>query len=235
MHVKKVSVLCIVTCFLGFQKIHNNQVISFFFRSYYETYPTEPKKLVERIKKPGKIEMHSLEHSTEYTLKAGIAVSYAGYLDISDANGQISFPRKHTAPFVYLLITPELMPVLSFNNTVDHWTLIAGQPADLFKIERIADEKNTYQWHITTMPLPTDMIIPLETITIFTDPKRIVVPMETVETDGTENLELPDLYVKKGPHVVHDSLYLLTISHLIRPIRQLYKTEPVFYEYQVRP
>lgn len=228
--------ICIITCFCAFQKIQGNQVISFFMRSYYTAFSNENEpKLYHRLKRPGKIGLHTLEKITDYQIIKGIAATYSGYLDISDQQGQITFPRKHIAPFVYLLITPQIEPVIMFANTIHHWIMKPEIPIALYKIEYIAGTvAQPPVWRTTTQEIPNDHIIPVETITLLTEPSNIYVDLKDHPTNDTQNLILPDIYVKKGLHVVNDALFLITISHLLRPIRNVYKTEPLFYQTSVK-
>lgn len=231
-----IRTICIVTCFCILQKIEGNQIISFFMRSYYTAFPDENKsKLYDRLKRPGKIALHTIENIVDYQIIKGIAATYAGYLDVSDSQGQITFPRKHNTPFVYLLITPQIEPVTMFANTIHHWIMKPELPIAFYKIEYITNtEEGKPLWRTTTQEIPNDHIIPLETITLLTEPSHIYIDVQDQIAQETQNLCLPDIYVKKGLHIVNDALFLVTISHLLRPTRNVYKTEPLFYESSIK-
>lgn len=231
---KIAHITCIVTCFLILQKIQSNQIITFFLRSFYEAFPTtDPHTLAHRIQRPGKLGLHHIEQVTHYQLIKGTVATYAGYVDVSDDNGQILFPLKHASPQIHLLITPEITPVIMFKQTIHHWERNPSVPASLYTIEKKESADGSFFWHTSLEALPNDLTIPLETIIILTEPEHLVITHEPIKTDNGPNMVLPDIYIKKGAHAIHHALYLITIAHLLSPISPLYKEHPLFYEQRI--
>ena len=46
-------------------------------------------------------------------------------------------------------------------------------------------------------------------------------------TNESGNLVLPDIYVKKGTSIIDNSLYVLTIRHLFKPVETEENREPL--------
>ena len=67
---------------------------------------------------------------------SGIFATYGGFLTVSDLNGEITFPRKHRKPFIYLIITEKMSPIIRSGNTIDHWELVEDTPVEMYKFEQ---------------------------------------------------------------------------------------------------
>jgi hypothetical protein len=184
--------------------------------------------MADKLTQPGKIAKHTIHGITQHSPLAGICVTYSGYVDISDNNGQISFPRKHTANEADIIITTALEPVPLFENTIQHWRLSPETPTSRYMLKEIYDEKNNeYAWHAKKAPLPSDYIIPLSAIVIIAKPSHIVIPSEINKTIKTANLTLPPVYVKKGINIVSDCAYFLNIRHLFKPVDSKVQRTPL--------
>jgi hypothetical protein len=200
-----------------------NPIISFFFKPQ-----PDAQKMVKKLNKPGKIAKHTIDGITQHSPIAGICVTYSGYLDVSDENGQVSFPRKHTADQADIIITTAFEPVPLFEKTIQHWRLSKKANASRYLIKEVYDEKNNeYTWHTEQAPLPSDDIIPLSAIVIIAKPSHIVIPSEIHKTVKTANLTLPPVYVKKGINIVSGCAYFLEIRHLFRPVDSKVQRTPL--------
>jgi len=210
-------------------------VITLFLREY----PADTERaqsMMNKLGKPGKIARYRVNNVTHQPLVAGIFATYAGYLEVSSYNGQLTFPRRHDKPLLYLVITPRLTPMIMFANTIHHWEYEPGVPAALFVCERKNDEKTgLYFWDVKDIPMPDNNVIPLESLVLIAKPQNFYVPTGITLTNETQNLMVPDIYVKKGINKLTNSLYILNLAHFFSPEQFLYKKEPTRYLFQPEP
>jgi hypothetical protein len=229
---KKCLVLLSVAYFLG----AGTPLFAATLALYFRPYPSNEQHaatLADKLQSPGKIAKHTVKGLAGHSLVAGIISTYAGFLQVSDYNGFTYFPRKHSSPKIYLVITKKMTPMVMFAQTVHHWELNPGVDAHMFLIERKKDdETQTVFFDVQAAPLPEDHIIPLEAIVILAKPADLYVPLGITLTNDSENWLLPDIYVKKGINVVDNMLYLLNMSHLFRPVELEYKKENLRYRAQ---
>jgi hypothetical protein len=208
---------------ITYAHLTGSPVISFFFKPLPDT-----QKMAQKLKNPGKIAKHTIHGIAEHNQVAGICATYSGYIDTSDANGEISFPRKHRKDAVEIIITTQLEPIPLFENTIKHWQLLPETDAVMYSVKELYDEKSKeYNWHTQKVALPSDRVIPQDAIVIIAKPTNIVIPLEITKTIQTANLTLPPLYVKKGINIVSSSAYMLNIRHLFRPVESQEKRAPL--------
>lgn len=199
--------------------------ISFFFRPQPLS---DAEKISQKLKKPGKIAKYTLNGIVHPISVEGILATYGGYIDTSNYNGEISFPRKHQKAGVDILITPEIIPVSLFENTILNWNRVPGLPAKIYSCEqKYDDQKSEYYWETQEVALSQEVSIPPATIVIIAKPKNIDMNIGKKITSGTANLVLPDLYVKKGMNIIKKSTYMLTIRHLFKPVETQENREPL--------
>ena len=207
---------------LSFFRIGANPTITFFFTSVHDV-----EKISKKLRKPGKLAKHTARGIIQHVPVAGLLVTYGGYVTTSSYNGEIVLPRKHQKPAVTILVTPEMVPVSLFENTILHWSLISGLPAKMYSCEQKHNNKTGQNyWNVQEIPLPADNIIPLATIVIIAHPEDIIMKIGETPTNETANLVLPDIDVKKGINIIKNSSYMLTIRHLFRPVDTQEKREP---------
>jgi len=234
---KYTQLLLIVACFSIYHTTSCDQTITLFMRPY----PLAPdnnftKSYVKKFKKPGKIASRHFHGILQKDITSGIFSSYAGYLSSSDSNGQTSFPRKHEDPLLYLLITNKITPNIITGNTIHHWELEPGSPAEMYKIERKKDyEAELFYWDVKKVSLPKNDRIPLNTIIVFAKPKNIYVPTGASLAYDRPNLVLPDIYIKKGIKIYAHTLYVLNLKHFFGPIGKLRKQEEKRYRMHLNP
>ncbi len=219
----------ILSCFVYYQKIKTDPVISF----YMHPFP-DAEKTVRKLAKPGKIARHTIEGIVAYSPASGIFSIYGGYLQVSDVNGQIMFPRKHEKTQVYLVITNKITPITMFENTIHHWELVSGTPAMMYTIERKYDkDSEIFYWDTQQVELPENNEVPLTSIVIFAKPKYILVPIGITITNDNPNLLLPPLLVRKGVNIVSNAVYILNFRHLFGRLYLTYKKEATRYSAHV--
>lgn len=207
-------------------------IINFFYRRYPYSQ-SDAANTSKNLKKPGKIAHHITRNMMNDEPIVGIVSTYGGYVQVSNNVGQTTFPRKHSKSMVYVLVTTKITPIVMFANTIHHFALEAGVPANMYSIERKIDiNTNIYFWEVQQVPLPQDNNIPREAIVIITKPNYIYIPTGITLTQNSPDLMLPDIYVKKGIDPVYGALYMLNINHFFRPIPTWYKRKSDGYSYQ---
>lgn len=220
----------VITLFI-FATMHcccNASVISFYLRPYPD-WQDKAQQITNKITQPGKAAQYYMEAITENTLATGIFATYGGFLQSASVDDQITFPRKHTSSLLYIVVTPQINPIIMFELTVHHLEFDRSQKIAFYKAERKPSKQNPKKlvWQISPQELPENNRIPLESIIIFAKPSSIEVPTGTIATLNNPNLLFPDIYVKKGINVVTNALYVLTISNFFRPVEIGYKKEPL--------
>ncbi len=126
---------------------------------------------------------------------SGFACIYAGYMDMSDPDGLVSFPLRHTSPKIYVAITPRIELVNVKENTFSHRKFVPGQPAIIYKFERKTDTKNNLYWDVTTEKIPADLTINPLAIVIITNPNNIYISTGNFLCTDSGQMVLPPFYV----------------------------------------
>jgi hypothetical protein len=204
-------------------------ILTFFFKPF----PLQPtsQRTLQKLKKPHAIAKRTLQGLGSANLVAGIFSSYYGFIDVSNASGQTSFPRKQSKEVISVVITQKVSPVIMFNNTVSHWELVPGSSAAAYRFELKKDpETNLALWHVESAPVPENrQIQPTDSLLIIAKPKNVFIPIGASFAHPDANLKLPDMYIKPGINTVRNALYMLNMNFLFRPIDLLYKREKSRY------
>lgn len=227
-----IYVLSIVS--IIFTNLHAEHLISLFLKPYPNISSHDvSKKVAQKIHRPGKI----ASQATKHTLSApvgGIFATYGGYLVISDSDGEITFPRKTTRPFLYLIITERLTPIVMSGNTLAYWERNEDAPAAVYAMEQKFDtESRAYYWEVTQEPIPATTKVPLESIIIFADPKYVYVPLGITLTQQSPHLLLPDIYIKNGNNLTANALYVTNLAHYFGGVLPLFKREKHRFQMQL--
>ncbi len=203
---------------------------------FLKPYPTvlqeaSSKKLPKKLRRPGKLATHLSKQVLTPPI-SGIFATYGGFLTASNLYGEITFPRK--GPFLYLIVTERLTPIVMSGNTIHHWELEEGAPAHMYKMEQKEDPTtHLHFWDITAQALPTDNQIPLESIALLANPKYVFVPLGISIFKESPHLILPDIYIKKGINLTADALYILNLAQYFGPLIPLYKKDVAGYRQQL--
>jgi hypothetical protein len=205
--------------------VQATNVITFFIRPYPEpiqfTYDQARTKITDHHTN---VARRLLKHTLKKEPTVGIFGSYMGYLQPSNRDGQLTFPRSQQGTEVKLLITPLIRPVMMIGNTVHHWVTIDEYPAELYSIEREQDsETKLYYWNTQKIPLPENKRISLDTIIIFAKPTSIFVPTGITITENSPHLILPDIYARKEINSALDALRILKIRPFYSTVPRAYK------------
>lgn len=204
-------------------------ILTFFIRNY----PEYKKDLAILSKKSatGKLSYHLLKQLHNQQPNQGIIATYFGFNTISSDLGQITFPRLVQKPLFHLLITPILKPIFMIGNTIAHWEIIPGMPAQLFSVALHQDTKTKlWYWKVQQEPLPTNNIVTSkDTITIFAKPKYIFIPEGITITTKSQQLILPNIYAKEGISSDLNALGFLNIRAFFRSLSSTSKKQSDIY------
>jgi hypothetical protein len=189
---------------------------------------TDAEKISQKLKRPGKLAKYTAKGILKTSLVEGFLGTYGGYIATSDYNGELSFPRKHLGKTITVVITPQIVPIPLFENTILNLSRVPGVPASMYVCEQIYDEqKNQHYWQTNEITVLQDMNIPLAALVILAKPKNMRMHVGKTPVNETANFVLPDVYVKKGINNVENNLYMLTIRHLFKPVETEENREPL--------
>jgi hypothetical protein len=158
----------------------------------------------EKLTTPGttsKTHVQEKMHDLLMPKLSGFLATYSGYMDISNMDGLISFPLRHTTPKIYVAITEEIKLIKVKENTISHREYMSKDQTKLYSFERKEDvdpkdpAKKTLFWHVQEMPLPTDNKVNPLTLVIFTKPSNFYVPTGDFIANESAHLVLPEIYV----------------------------------------
>jgi len=217
-----------IACFICCHQLSADAVITAFFREFPTAPSTEHAEytLKKSLGNTKKLARTQLEGVVCRNLLAGIWGTYAGFLELSNADGQLTFPRKHPEDTLSVIITPKITPIIMFEQTIHHWELAPDAPMALYRYKRKQDdETHRFYWQVTAIEKPANNIIPLDALVLLAKPSHIYVPEGITLTHETPSLLLPPLYVKRGFNLASNTLYLLNINHLFSHARSEHKKE----------
>ncbi len=173
-------------------------------------------------KTPGKIGSTILNNSLRAKLTpqlSGFVGIYGGYLDISNRDGLLSFPLRHTSPKLYIAITPTINMINIKGNTFSHREFVIGEPASYYSFEMKEDEKKNSYWEVKEIPIPADRKINPITLVIISDPKNIYVPKGQFLATANVQLVLPSIYVVGRNNNDTAILNMLDIRRYFEPVK----------------
>jgi len=189
-----------------------DHVITFFIRPYPYAQPVnEQRAQIKKLRKPGKLAKYHLKKLSRQAPTAGIFCSYAGFMDLSNRIGQVTFPRKHEEPELSFVITNRISPMLMAGNTIHHWDIMPGSKATQYSVKRQEDEQTgLWYWNVKKTKIPKNRIIPVKSILIFAKPKNFFIPEGITPTTDSPNLVLPTIYSRKNINIMHNALFVLS-------------------------
>jgi len=218
-----------IACFIICLQLYADANITVFFREFPTDSAAHAQYTMEKsFGNPKKFARTQLESIVCRNLRAGIWGTYAGFVALSNADGQMTFPRKHEKAELLIIITPKITPIIMFEQTVHHWELAPDAPVAMYRYKRKQDdETHQFYWQVKPMETIVNNIIPHEGLVLLAKPDHLYVPLGITITHETPNLLLPPIYVKRGFNLVSNSLYLLNINHLFDHARIKDKLEPL--------
>lgn len=157
---------------------------------------------------------------------SGFVAIYAGFMDISNRDGLISFPLRHVTPKINVAITEQINLIKVKENTISHREFLPIDKAKtkLYSFEKKEDvdpkdpTQKTQYWSVKEIPLPTDNKINPLTLVILTKPSNIYVPIGDFMAVESNHLVLPEIFAI-GNQKQSDILFqTLDISRYFEPI-----------------
>lgn len=152
----------------------------------------------------------------------GILATYAGYMTTSNEFGEIIFPRHQEKTPLYVAITEEIIPIMRFEGTIDHWEFSNTKQITFIEInlqQSSNKDRPSTNFTVQTIPTPEDNIIPYATITIFADPDDFEINEGIFPYDGHDtHWILPPLIVKDYSSIAKNTINALPNLHFFRPL-----------------
>lgn len=234
----KTIILFIVAAFAYNNTFYADELVTFFIKPYPVIAHEKneyAQSLVKELRQPSVVDRKVLHNVLQKDIESGIFATYAGYITISNPNGQVMFPRKHQRQLFYFAITTNIIPHIMTANTIHHWEFDPETPTTLYKVEKFLDQMTQlYYWQTTKIPVPEDNIIPLEAIVIFAKPKYIYVPEGISITRDRPNQVLPDIYIKKGIKLLGTTLFVLNIRPFFGHVDKVLQKRDTSYSIMVK-
>lgn len=222
---------CMIILWFG-QNLYGEQVITLFLRPYPAlSASAKAEKLRNKIAHPSKRARIELKKMfSQPGIISGVFATYAGFLTVSDLNGEIEFPRKHPSPHIDLVIAQRITPIVRSANTLSHWEINFDYAHAFYSIIKYSVPKTGTEYFITQpKAAPDDGVIPLESIVLFADPKSVYVPIGQTRSSQSPHLQLPDIYIKNTIQLTSEDLYVLNVMQYWGLIKFIYQKEPKRY------
>ena len=217
MKYKSLHMLMLTACISVIAPVLGKQIMTFFIQPYPVMHTREFKKYGAH---------HQLIRSTIGDV-AGIFATYAGYLALSNAIGQISLPRKQQKPAFHLVITNKIKPIPMLKGIVHNWRVADGTDAAIYMVARTQDpETKIFYWNVTRSSLDKKRNIPLNAIVVFAKPQNVVVPTGITLTTKSPQLLLPPIWAKQTIDDAANALQVLSIRQFFSPLRSIIRRKP---------
>lgn len=205
-----------------------NKTITMLMSPY--PYQCDVKTAAAKLTSPRKMAKHTFRTLCKQPSTSGIISTYGGFFNISDNNGITIFPRNHSRPFVHVIVTPEISPIIMHSNTLSHWEIDSNDPYAVYLFEQKVDtDTGLTFWQVSTGQLLIDYIIPLESIIILANPKHIFIPIGITITTPNANLILPEIYVKAGINTVKSTFHWLYSNQFFGSLKQKISAKDLSY------
>lgn len=208
-----------------------NSVITCFLQPYPQAKvildEQQVAKYSKKLQQPGYLFKKIVKGTRVQTGTAGIMCIYLGYVDTSNSDGKITFPRKHQKPILNLLVAKAVKPIFIIApETINNWVVDESQPAAMYQFT-LNHDKETGLFYIEAkkIALPKDNKVPLETIIMIADPKNVFVPEGATISHYSINLILPPIYIRKNFNFNYNALYTLSIKQYFGQISSKHKQE----------
>lgn len=133
---------------------------------------------------------------------SGFPALYAGYIDYSNEDGLIQFPLRHTAPKVYLVVTPAIKMVPLSGNTFQFLKIADDQgqfhevaiekpeQTQIYCYERKKLKDETLFWEVSAVDIPESRRISMISIVLLTPARNVMVQTGSFVIDATQQLHL---------------------------------------------
>lgn len=234
--IKKISTFCLLNIIF---QINADPVINFSFRNY----PTIQQRInnkqqalqvAQKLRAPGSVDRDVILHALGSDTLTGLYGTYGGYLAITDYAGLMNFPRKHQDPFIDLIVTKNIVPVIMMGKIIHHWEIAPNTAAKMYHIERKQDaETNMFYWDCQEKEVDKDRYIPIRSVLLFAQPDNIYVPTGVTLTNDNSNLILPVMYIKNDFNSSANALFVLNIRQYFESPQHIFKDAPYGFSEQL--
>lgn len=188
-------------------KGYSPHMVTFFFKNYPTIEKDSFKKVPLKKQNP----------------RAGIVVSYFGFMTTSDKSGEVMFPRRHQSSDFSLLVCDNPEPIFMLKNTIHHWQVKKHAKYAFYSIEREQDtHTKLFFWKVKKADLPKDKHLAVNTMVVFSDPDTLYVPEGITVTKNKPQLFLPPIYTKPNHSAAKNALAALEIRAFFDPINRVY-------------
>lgn len=230
---KKIILVMILNLFNiknSFSQQANTQMLTFFIRPFLGQDTKSGDKISKKLKIPGKTTQTLTKQMFKDLYNTGIFTSYMGNFSISDINGQIKFLRKKKSNIVDVVVSLSVKPVFMVSNTIHHFSLSKIEEAKWYRFEKTFDKKNKeYSWKVSEKNI-TNPNLPADILLISSKPSHIYIPTGNFPSNDNPNLELPDIYAKKGISTALNAIKFLKVKKYFSPIKSEYKFDTQSYQ-----
>ena len=183
---------------LAASQLSADPVLTFFFKPFPQEHLVQ--RTLNGLKKSHGVSKRSLLSLGSANQIAGIFSTYYGFINVSDAMGQTSFPRKQSKGTLTVIATQKISPIMMFNNTVSHWEAVPGSEIAAYSFSLQEDpETKLSLWQVSEGTIPEDgQLKPTDSLIIIVKPKNLYIPLGATLAHPDANLKLPDMYIKQG-------------------------------------
>lgn len=214
---------------------HGESKIILFLRPYPTFFAARhAQEVYNKITKPGAIARRNYKLLANKPFSvAGVPALYGGLVTFSNVDGLIEFPLLHLKPEITLVITTKVTPIIMSGNTIHHWELEEGTPADTYIIKQEKNEITQLQY-VTVEPttLPENKHLRPETLILIARPQNIYIPLGASLSESSVHFFIPDIYLKKSPDPLLP-LYILQISQYFGLLIQKHQQQSLKYSSQL--
>lgn len=205
------------------------------------------KKIVKlNAKTPGqqseKLLKNELKRYLPKTLSGYISL-YGGYIDFSNTDGLISFPLRHSAAKLYLVVTKQIKLVKIKGNTISHQEfkqkkqleIVKNIPVKIYLFEKKQDKNKQYFWQVKEYDRPKNNRINPLSVILLTNPQNIYVYTGDFISNDNKSLVLPNNIFAVGKiNNVKAALNFINIYRFFEPTEtEEKKANDQLYEYLI--
>lgn len=183
------------------------------------TYALQTAPIVYLQFRPYTQDPHTKRHhrhlKNEEKKTIGVVATYAGNVETSDLESDISFPRKHVEDRLQLIVTPKITPIIRQNKLISHWEIESKKHTKLYNFTLTADDKGNINWLVQETTMPEDKIVPIDSVIIIANAKNVYVPTGTIKTTQSKNLNIPPIFIKRTFRTNNNALFVTNLNFLL--------------------
>jgi hypothetical protein len=148
----------------------------------------------------------------------GVVATYAGNVETSDLESDISFPRKQVSNNVQIIVSPKITPIIRQNKLISHWQIDDNKHTKIYEFKLITDNNKKTNWQVTEIPIPDNKKIPIESIVIIASAENVVIPTGIFSTTLSKNINIPSIFIKRNFKTIENALFVTNLNFLLGEI-----------------